>query len=128
MKSGKKVGVFVAMGFISALLGLLLLYVFVEWFGLNKNIANLTQLLITLQVNFALNMRYTWKSKPKTLKEFAGKWLGFHLVRATGSLVNLGGYAILIIWLPYGIAYGIMMGVVAVLNYLGMDKFVFKEG
>jgi len=126
MKARDKVKAFLIVGLVSSILGLALLYIFVELLGLNKNVANLAQLLVILQVNFILNMKYTWKESPTTLRDFFRKWVSFHLVHSVSSLSNVAAFAVLIVWLPYAISYGITLGLVAILNYLGMDKFVFK--
>jgi len=127
MGTKRKVVSFLIVGFATTVLGFLLLYVFIEWQGLDKNTANLTQLLIVLQVNFFFNTKFTWRDVPTTKKGWFYKWTGFHLVHLVGFVTNLAVYAGLVVWLHYIVASAIAIALVTVLNYLGMDKIVFKR-
>ncbi|MHA1852048.1 MAG: GtrA family protein [Candidatus Heimdallarchaeaceae archaeon] len=110
------------------ILGALLMYLFIDILNINESVAYFIQTLIALQLNFIFNKIITWSKKSNKLKSLVISWAKFHLVRVVTALINQLLFALLIsIKIHYLFAYAITIMVCTVINYLGTDRFVFKQ-
>lgn len=113
-------------GFV-ALIGIGLLYAFIDIMSIEKNIAYFIQALISLQINFNLNDRFTWKDRRDRKGSYWSRWVKYHLTRMISVILNQILFALLT---TLGIHY-ILVSVICIIfataiNYLMGDRFVFN--
>jgi putative flippase GtrA len=106
------------------LLGLALLWILVEILGIDKYLAGVIVTLLTLELNFVFNKYINWADRSGS---FFVHWWRFHVVRASGLVVNQIGYVILVsIGLNYvAVSTGLMVAIM-IFNYLGSDRIAFQ--
>jgi len=115
-------------GFV-ALVGFVILYVLVEYFGLNKNLAYFIQAVVSIELNFFLNRSVTWRDRRGAGPgSFLGMWARFHLTRVVTVVLNqvLFG-AFVYIGINYLVANGLCIVIVMIINFLVGDRFVFRS-
>jgi cellulose synthase/poly-beta-1,6-N-acetylglucosamine synthase-like glycosyltransferase len=115
-------------GFV-ALVGFVILYVLVEYAGLNKNLAYLIQAVVSIELNFFLNRSVTWRDRRGTgFTSFLGMWARFHLTRvATVALNQVLFGAFIYIGINYLISNGLCIIIVMVINFFVGDRFIFRS-
>jgi putative flippase GtrA/glycosyltransferase involved in cell wall biosynthesis len=115
-------------GFV-ALVGFVILYVLVEYVGLNKNLAYFIQAVVSIELNFFLNRSVTWRDRRGVgFVSFLGMWTRFHLSRIVTVALNqvLFG-AFVYIGINYLVANGLCIVIVMIINFLVGDRFVFRS-
>lgn len=124
--SNKQIILFIIIGFLCYLIGIIQLMVFVEWFHVEVNLANVISSLITIFICYLLNVAYVFKGgKYSKGKEI----LAFYVFAFMGFAINVALlYAMtkyLDIW--YVISKTIVTLIVAIFNFIARKKFVFVE-
>ena len=116
---------FAMIGVACAVLQLGLLTLFVETAGLGP-FANAAAFLITAQVNFLLNYRFTWAdrglvaSRPRWVQ-----FLSFNALVAVAVVVNQSVYIAVERFLPYIVAGAVGIGATTVVKFLAADRWIF---
>ena len=104
--------------------------------GWSAILANAAALLVSTQVNFALNAVFTWGDRwdgaangssagESGARLIAARWLRFMGAAAGTLLLNEVCYALLRHILPSLIAAGLCSAAIALLNYLLGDRLIF---
>lgn len=120
----QQVILFILIGFLCYLIGLGQLVVYVEWFKVEVNLANVIASLITIFICYLLNVKFVFRggrySKGKEI-------LAFYLFSSLGFLLNISLMFVftkyLLIW--YVVAKTIVTMLVAVFNFFARKKLVF---
>lgn len=115
-------------GGLVALIGMALLYVFVDILSIEKNVAYFVQAFISLQLNFNLNDRITWGERRKGGNGgYWNRWIKFHAARAFSVVLNQTLFALLT---AFGVHYMLACAMCIIFatgfNYFTSDRFVFK--
>ncbi len=116
---------FLAVGLAGALLGHLILTLLIDA-GWRPGLANVAQVLITLQLNFVANRELTWRSRSSVARHRAARgfwasWWRFHTARGASTLLCLAAFPGLAAAIGAMTAYWLLLAVGTVLNY-GSDK------
>lgn len=107
------------------LLGMALLALQVELLHIDKYIAGATTTAISLQINFLLNKYLNWRERKGAL---GTQWLRFHATRLGMALANQALYSLLVfLGINYLVATILCTALSTAVNYIGSDKFVFKN-
>lgn len=114
-------------GGVVALVGIGLLYVFVDILSIEKNVAYFAQAVVSLQLNFNLNDRFTWVDRRGQKGGYWSRWAKYHLMRMVSVILNQILFALLT---AIGIHY-ILVSVICIvaatgINYFTSDRFVFN--
>src|SRR5579871_3729123 len=90
-----------------ALLGLVLLYGLVDLGHVQQNLAYLAQAIVSIELSFILNGRYTWRDRTATgVGCLVRRWAAFHTTKVFTILINQVLFATLLMaHLPYLAAY-----------------------
>lgn len=121
----KRLWKFGLVGGLVALIGSGLLYALVDFIELEKNVAYFIQAVVSLQVNFNLNYRFTWGDR-RAQGGYWSRWLKYHTARMFSVVFNqILFFLLLSLRVHYMLA--LVAGIVAaiVLNYFMSDRFVF---
>jgi 4-amino-4-deoxy-L-arabinose transferase-like glycosyltransferase/putative flippase GtrA/glycosyltransferase involved in cell wall biosynthesis len=116
---------FATVGVSVLLLGYGVLFFCVEILGLNKSLAYAIQAVVSIEINFVLNYRYTWGDRRE-----GGVWRAlkrFHAVRIvtiTGNQLLFN--SLLSAGVPYLIANTVCVTGTMVFNYIVGDRFTFR--
>lgn len=115
-------------GFV-ALVGFVLLYVLVQYVGLNKNLAYFIQAIVSIELNFFLNRSVTWRDRRGSgVGAFVSVWARFHLTRVFTIALNQALFALFVfIGIHYLIANALCIIVVMVINFFVGDMFIFRS-
>ncbi len=100
--------------------------VFVEWFYLEVNLANIVSSLITIFICYLLNVSYVFKGgKYSKGKEI----LAFYIFSIIGFVINVVLLYLMTKYLAlwYVISKTLVTLIVAVFNFIARKKFVFIE-
>ena len=122
--SNQQVILFVIIGFLCYLIGMVQLILLVEWLSLEVNLANIISSFITIFICYLLNAKIVFKGGrySKGREIFA-----FYVFSSFGYLLNIALMFImtkyLLIW--YVISKTIVTIIVAIFNYISRKKFVF---
>jgi putative flippase GtrA len=109
-----------------ALIGAGVLYVLIERFSVEKNLAYLIQAFISLQLNFFLNDQFTWANLKGQNGYLASRWAKFHVAKLLSVALNQVIFTILTaVGVHYLVVYALSVGLIAVVNYYTNDRFVF---
>jgi len=114
-------------GGLVALIGIGVLYVLVDILSVERNAAYFAQAVISLQLNFNLNDRFTWADRRGQNGAYWSRWLKYHTARMLTVVVNQIVFALLT---AFGVHY--LAACVACLalatgfNYFASDRFVFS--
>src|SRR5918994_3436913 len=81
-------------------------------------LANTTQALVTLQLNFAFNRQLTWRRRlagsPQTIWV---RWWRFHAARGAGAVLSIAAFPVLSPHLGHTGAYWTLLGLGAGINF-----------
>lgn len=124
-KLGKQIFLFVFIGGICYVLVMGLLMLFVEQFGIEKNLANVLASLIVMVVNYFLNATFVFeRGRLNPWKEASA----FFLFAGIGFGINVVLYYLLTAFTPidYLSSKTIVVILVAVFNFLTRKFLVFK--
>lgn len=114
-------------GGLVALIGSALLYALVDLLGVEKNIAYFVQAVISLQLNFNLNDRFTWADR-RQQRGYWSRWLKYHTARILSVVFNQILFALLtLLGVHYMLALVVGIVVAIALNYFMSDRFVFTS-
>lgn len=114
-------------GFV-ALLGSILMFLFVDILHIEKNIAYFLQTVIALQINFNLNDLVTWRDRRESNGFYWKRWLKYHIARLLTVILSQLIFSLLVsVGVQYMVAFAINIAVGMVINYFSSDKFVFKK-
>ncbi len=109
-----------------AVIGAGLLYILVEKCRMEQNLAYAIQTVVSLQLNFFLNDRFTWTGLGNGAREWVQRWLKFHAVKLLSIAVNQLLFTIFTaIGMHYLLVYTLSVALVTVVNYTTNDRFVF---
>ena len=124
-------GRFSLVGFIGALLQLLLISLLTKYFGFGSTTATLIAVEITILHNFIWHERFTWSERsPKSFRQIAERLWRFH---ATSGLISLTGNAILIYCLVTRLHAPVVPTAIAAIilcsltNFLLADRWVYAK-
>lgn len=120
----RQILLFVFVGVICYLIGILLLMFFVELVQLEVNLANLISSTITIFICYLLNVKFVFKSgRHSRSKEI----LAFYVFSFLGLLLNITLMFLMTKYLPiwYVISKTVVTAVVAVFNFTTRKRFVF---
>jgi putative flippase GtrA len=105
--------------------------------GWLPGVANAVALVLSSQVNFLLSATFTWRDRDalETRRErngttaliILGRWARFMSGIAVTTLLNDGLFILLERALPVLVAAIVSSGVIAVLNYLMIDRLIFTR-
>jgi putative flippase GtrA len=105
--------------------------------GWLPGVANAVALVFSSQVNFLLSATFTWRDRDalETRRErngttaliILGRWARFMSGIAVTTLLNDGLFILLERALPVLVAAIVSSGVIAVLNYLMIDRLIFTR-
>lgn len=109
--------------------GFLLLYVFVEFLHVDKNLAFFIQTIINLEILFILYNWLVWGHRKFSvkMKSITIRWVKFHLARALAVVLGQILFFILSFEIHYMVSNLIVVVIVTVLNYSANEKFVFID-
>jgi dolichol-phosphate mannosyltransferase len=134
LKKYREFTTFLIVGTIVSVINLVLLYVFVDLVHLEKRFLSPSLALeISILISFALNDKFTFRSKNK---KFGVKLAKFHLAAISGFLLNLTIYNILLQYVPLNLIAGrfdyLLAQMVAILivvfwNYFINSRWTWKE-
>lgn len=111
-------------GGLVAVIGIGLLYAFVEFLKIEENSAYLLQAFICLQLNFNLNHFLTWSERRKG--GYWYRWIKFHTSRVLSVILNQILFALLtFLGMHYILACLVCLISVTGFNYFASDRFVF---
>lgn len=125
----RRAAIFAGVGGVVALLGLVLLYGLVDLAHIQKYVAYLVQAIVSIELSFVLNGRYTWRDRAVVpgLTGLAHRWMAFHTAKVFTILLNqLLFAAFLLIHTPYLAAYLGCIAVCTAINYRANDTYVFR--
>jgi putative flippase GtrA len=116
---------FSAVGAFVLAMGLVVLSFQVEVMGVGEILAGVTTTIFSLEINFLLNKRFNWRDRSGRL---ISQWWRYHVTRLGGAVINQLLYIVMV---SIGINYllttlGLTM-LITVYNYIGSDRFAFKE-
>lgn len=114
---------FASVGLTTMVVGYGLLIILVELSGTNESLAYLIQAFFSVELNFILNRYVTWRDRGEI--RLISAWLRFHIVRAITIPLNQLLFNLLILAVPYWIAFPLTVVVVMIINYVTGDKFTF---
>src|SRR5262249_42300521 len=82
------------------------------------------------QVNFWLNLRFTWRDRAASAgpRALLVRWARFHGAVAGTAVLNMAVFALASTELPHLVAAALGIGVAAVANFVTGDRFVFRAG
>lgn len=116
---------FSLVGGLVMILGLALLSFEIEVLGMNEVIAGIGSMVFSVELNFLLNKYINWRDVEG---DFGRQWLRFHSVRLGAIVFNQLAYSLLVtVGVHYLITMVTLTVVVTIYNYIGNQKFVFKE-
>lgn len=122
----KKFIKFVFVGAVSAAANVGFLYIFVEVFALWYLLASFCSFAVSLVINFALNK--VWTFEDRRARGTTGQF-GRYMLLAVGNLaVNafLLSFLVEVLHLWYLAAQIVVIGILAVLNFIAYRLFVFR--
>ena len=109
------------------LLGIVGLYLLVDILSIQENLAYFLLTILSLQVHFILNDKFTWAGE-SNLGSFWHKWMKFHASRGVVAGFNQLLFALLIlIGLHYMVANLVCIAFGAGFNFLAGELFVFRN-
>jgi putative flippase GtrA len=115
---------FVLTGVVCFSIGDQLLALLINAFEFEQNTANLSQTVITLQINFLLSYFVTWQEQSA---QFKRSWLQFNSSRVVVLGATLILFGILTsLHIPYRLANIISIAIGMIGNYITSDRYVFK--
>lgn len=121
LSQGFKFGICGLTGFALELGTLTLL---VEVFGMSKIIAKIPAMLLSVTFVFFFNKFITFKNKERS----AAQTMRFVVVYTFAAMLNYICYALLVsLGVQYQLASAIVVGVIAVLNYVLSHGFIFRK-
>ncbi|MFB6229320.1 MAG: GtrA family protein [Halobacteriales archaeon] len=112
---------FVVVGIVAAGAQILLLWVFVDWIGLNYLIGALIAIEMTIVLSYVLNNAWTFRNARNTgSAEYVIGLLKTNVVRGTAIPIQLPALFVLVAWMdvPYLIANGIAIVLSGVYRYV----------
>jgi putative flippase GtrA len=117
-------------GFIGAILQLMIVWLLTKSFGVLSTVATLVAVEITILHNFTWHERFTWGNRgPKSIRQLALRLWRFH---AGNGLVSLAGNAMLMYCLVERLKAPVLpaaMGSIvlcSLANFLIADRWVFR--
>lgn len=109
-----------------ALIGAGVLYVLIEGFALEKNLAYLIQTFISLQLNFFLNDQFTWANLRGQNGSWTSRWVKFHVAKLLSIALNQVLFTVLTaLGVHYLLVYMLSVALIMVVNFYTNDRFVF---
>jgi len=95
---------------------------------LGQNISNVVSIELALIVAFLLHFYFTWRNKYRDAGNFIKKLINFHLVSAISVLARIGLFYLLFnLGFEYKLNTLIGIALAVIINFIGYDKFVFKN-
>lgn len=122
---GKQVFMFLLIGGICFVLVMGLLFLFVEYFFIEKNLANIIASLIVIFINYFLNAWFVFeRGRHSRWKEFTG----FFLFSMIGFGLNVLLFGLMTKYVPihYAISKTLIILLVAVFNFTTRKLLIFK--
>src|ERR1700721_346758 len=120
----KRFSKFFLIGAFTFVLGFALLYVFVSWLHINTYVSYLAQGLISIEVNYLLNRRFTWRDSKVGWWTSWSKW---HVNKLVTVPLNQGIYILLVHGgMEYLLANLVTAAIFRVINYLSGHLWAFK--
>lgn len=118
--------------------GLGVMVVCVDLLHINKSLAYLIQTVVSVESNFFLNSAITWRDRVQ--HQLWKSWIKFHGLKITTIVISqflFAGLLLAVNWVQiqalavvqkfdYVIAYFACIGIIALVNFLGNDKWVFQ--
>jgi putative flippase GtrA len=124
----RRIVLFGIVGGFVALIGSILMFLFVDIFHIEQNTGYFIQTIIALQLNFNLNDIVTWGDWRAENGLYWQRWGKYHLARAfTVVLCQVLFYFMIVVGIPHMIAYAVNIAVGMSINYISSDKFVFRK-
>ena len=109
---------FVLVGLVVAVLGHGMLAVLIE-IGWAAWVANTTQAVVTLQLNFFANRHLTWRRRLTGSNQgLWSRWARFHLARGAGTVLTIAAFPVLAPRVGAAIAYWALLGIGSIANFL----------
>jgi putative flippase GtrA len=133
MAYSERIKRFLVVGFSGAAVNFLFIIVFIELMGFRtyflKNLANLLAIEISTIYNFVISRAWTWKDVQKRQGgSLAAQFISFNLAILAGTAFRAVLFPILEKWgVNYLINVAIGIGIVASVNFVLYDKFVFAR-
>ena len=119
---------FCFVGGASALVGFILLRLFVEGASIEKNVSYFIQGLLVLQVNFYLHNVITWPDSAGLKGSLVAKWIKFHITKIGYVVFAQSMYFVLtFIGVDYQVAYIIDGALAAIYNYVTDSRLVYAK-
>jgi putative flippase GtrA len=114
-------------GGLVALIGGGILYTLVDILSIEKNAAYFVQAVISLQLNFNLNDRFTWADRRGQNGRYWNRWVKFHIVRILSAILSQILFALLtVLGVYYMLAYAVCIVFATGFNYFTSNRFVFS--
>lgn len=109
--------------------GFLLLFILVEYFHFDKNVAFFVQTIINLQLLFILNNWLVWSHRKtrKGVKPLVKRWVKFHFARAFIVILGQLLFFVLSLKINYLVSNVLVVIISTFSNYSLNEKFVFQE-
>jgi putative flippase GtrA len=125
----KRVILFGLVGGAVAVFGSVTLYLLIDVFHVEQNLAYFLQTVLALQANFNLNDRITWGDWRANNGSYWQRWVKYHLARiVTVGLCQLVFFILTVVaGVNHMVAFGINIAIGMIINYVTSDKFVFKK-
>lgn len=98
--------------------------------GWNEIVANITAFLLAAQINFLFSTLFTWHDRQPdatTKKPLLSRWLAFHVSITGSALLNMLVFIVASRFIPTLLASALGILCAAVLNFLVINQFVFRE-
>lgn len=120
---------FALVGGLGSLISLILLYSFVEAFGLNKYLAWFFGLVVGLASNFILNSIYTWADRKANSKnEIIKRLIKYYSFYGLIILLNYFFYFLFnTLGLHYILSAFISVFICALINFSAVNTFIWKK-
>ena len=118
---------FGAIGVCVMLLGALLLSILVEVAGMDRTVAYAVQAVFSIEFNFLLNSRITWRDRTGSWRTLLAQWTKFHVAKVVTVLLNQAVFLMLATYTSahYLVIYFLCVLVVTAANFVLNEKLVF---
>ncbi len=120
---------FACTGGLGAVVQLILLKIMTAY-GWNPILANAIAFLVSAQVNFLFNSLFTWGDRRAhaSFNVWFRRWLTFHSTIAGTAILNMLIFTIAHLFVPTLIASVLGIVCASFINFMSMNKLVFKHG
>jgi len=118
---------FISVGLVSAIVQISVLTILTAY-HMSALPANIAAFIVSSQVNFVLNVRFTWADRPtRTFSALFMRWGRFVLVLGSTAILNQGIFLMLIQRMPLIAASLLASSLIASLNYVLGHFVIFQH-